>query len=86
MSETLLIVFCSIGVLLCFLGIRHEGQKFGYGEGCSDGYLMAMKDICDGHLKIENESFIFDDDNVRFYDADGPLYVLEWDKLEFVTD
>lgn len=77
---------CCFGALVCFIGMHREGAKLGYKKGHEDGYLTAMKEICEGHLKVEDRKFIFDNEAVRFYDKNGPLFELDMDQLDFTED
>lgn len=80
------ILLCCAGALLCFFGMYAQGLKRGFRDGFSDGYLGVLKDLVDGHLKVEGRKLIFDCKSVRFYDDDGPIYEMDMDKLDFIED
>lgn len=77
-----------IGVAACMFGIYREGNKKGYYTGMSDGYLNAIRDLCEGHMSVEGRTLCFDDDTCRFYDTEKGEFVkeLDMDELEFRED
>lgn len=69
---------------LCFVGVHHEGVKKGYVAGRSDGYLYAVRDLCEGHMWVEGRKLKFDGNTGVFFDKQEGKYVNELDMDEIV--
>ena len=86
MIDWIKIALACIGVVLCYIGVYHEGVKSGRGEGLHDGFLMALKAICDEDIKVDGRKFIFNKDRVKFYSVEAGKVIdeVDMDDLEFV--
>lgn len=66
MSEWVKIIVACIGVVICFKAVHDDGLRYGCHVGVQDGFLIALKAICEGHIKVEGRKFIFDEDHIAF--------------------
>lgn len=88
MSEWTQIALLCVGLLLCFVGTYRQGMKEGTCVGKNDGFLTAIKGLCEGEIRVEGRKLIFSGEHVLFYDpvANEYLTELDMDKLSFVED
>ena len=64
MSEWVEIVAACIGVVICFKAVHDDGLRHGHHVGVQDGFLIALKAICEGYIKVDGRKFIFDEDHI----------------------
>ncbi len=65
MSEWVKIVAACIGVVICFKAVHDDGLRCGHHVGVQDGFLIALRAICEGHIKVDGRKFIFDEDHIE---------------------
>lgn len=78
------IAICA-GVLVCFHGVYKCGVGAGFHEGVESGYTMFLKGLCDGDIKIDGRTIIFDESNIGVYNPETDEFVgkLNMDDIEF---
>lgn len=78
-------LLCMAGILACMYGMYREGMRHGHYAGASDGYLMAIRDLCDGHMKVDGRKLLFDKTASHFVDKTSGEFMteLDMDKMEF---
>lgn len=88
MSEWAQIALLCGGLLLCFVGTYRQGVKEGTCIGMNDGFLTAIRGLCEGEIKVEGRKLIFDGKHVLFYNpvTNERLTELDMDKLTFMED
>lgn len=86
LGETAKLVIVGIICVVCVVQIYRHAREEGFVEGVESGFLRALKEICDGHIRIEGRRLIFDEDNVVFYSPETGEKVKEVniDDLTFV--
>lgn len=81
-------VIACVGIVVCLMGMYHEGMKHGYDKGAEDSFARFLKALCDGDLKVEDRKLMFSEDFATFYDVEKDEYVneIDMDKLTFRED
>lgn len=84
MGVVSVVLSCAVAAL-CFWCVYHDGVDHGRGEGFGDGYLHAIRDLCEGHMSVDGDKLIFDEETARFYDKDKGEFIteLEMSKINF---
>lgn len=79
------IMACLAGVAACFCHAYNKGVEHGLEDGAANGYVMALKDICDGGLVVDGRTLIFNDTCLQFHDpSDGSIVrKMDMDGMEF---
>lgn len=86
LGEVAKLVIAGAVCVTCVAQIYRHAREYGFVEGAESGYLMALKEVCDGRIRIEGRRLIFDEDNVVFYSPETGEKVTEVniDDLTFV--
>ena len=60
LSEVIPKIFAAIVIGVCFFMTYADGKRNGFDSGSEYGYLLAVEDICNGHVKIVGNKLIVD--------------------------
>lgn len=85
LREIVFTALALLGILLCFGRGWHVAFDAGFEEGANEGFLAAIKSLCDEEIVVDGRKLIFKGKHVGLYDNDTNerLTELDMDDLTF---
>lgn len=70
---------------LCMVGMFRHAYRGGFDLGMQQGAMSMLRDVAEGHIRVEGDKLIFDGAHAGFFTVDGneELRELDLDKLRF---
>lgn len=86
--EVVCILAAWVVVLACFSGACRRARIRGEVKGAGNGYLLALKDLCDGHLRVEGRTLFMDETVGLFFSSKTGEQIreIDMDELKFEED